>query len=110
VLAGVTNILTTRLTIAGGGGGGSMASIITIEDVDGNATKYFTKDATEALLRFKVSNPSAQENNGIAKITYIVGALDTVLDTDYHDFGVIEFDLLPYVSRMTTSTYTTVTV
>jgi hypothetical protein len=61
-------------------------------------------------LRFKVNNPTILEGNGIAKIKYSIGAIATIEDLDYKDFGIVEFDLLPYISRMTTSTYTTVKV
>lgn len=110
-LNGAIQINTTRLTITGGGGAiGPAIGILVIEDVDKNPTKYFTADTTEAKLRFKVSSPSVLEGNGIAKIKYTIGAIATVEDTDYKEFGIVEFDLLPYISRMTTSTYTTITV
>ena len=110
-LNGVISINTTRLTIAGsGGGGGAAAGILIIEDENKNPTKYFTKDTDMAKIRFKVNNPTLLENNGIAKIVYTIGAIATVEDTEYKDFGFVEFDLLPYISRMTTSTYTTVKV
>jgi hypothetical protein len=89
---------------------GPAVGILIVEDVDKNPTKYFTTNTTEAKLRFRVSSPSALENNGIAKIKYSIGAIATVEDNDYKEFGIVEFDLLPYILRMTTSTYTTVTV
>jgi hypothetical protein len=50
------------------------------------------------------------ENNGIVKIIYTIGTIATIEDTEYKDFGFVEFDLLPYISRMTTSTHTTIKV
>ena len=98
------DINTVKLTIAGGGGStGGATGYLAINDVDNSFIKYFTTDAKEAVLRFRVNNPIQQENNGIVKITYNIGAIATIEDTDYKDFGVVEFDLLPYLSKMTTS-------
>ena len=109
-------IMTTRLTIAGSGGGGGgtigpAAGRVIIEDVEGTSTKYFTKDIDEAKLRFKITNPILTENNGIAKITYNIGNLDPIIDSDYKDFGIVEFDILPYLADMEkSSTYTTIAI
>ena len=108
-------IETTKLTIAGsgsgggGGGGGGITSRLTIKDLDGSNTKYFTADTTEAKLRFSVVS-TLLEGNGIVSMTYSIGNVAQIVDTDYHDFGEFEFNLLPYIPNLSTSVQTTITI
>jgi hypothetical protein len=102
-----------KLTIAGSGGGpsggGAISSRLTIKDIDNTLTKYFTTDVESAKLRFSVTS-NITEDNFITSITYTVGDLDTVLDTDPKDFGIIEFDLLKYIPKMSKTVSTSVKV
>jgi hypothetical protein len=51
------------------------------------------------------------ENNGILRITYkIAGQADVIVDDEPKDFGTYDFDLTPYLSKMSTTTVTNVSV
>ena len=99
-----TIIKTTKLTIAGTGGTvGGIGAVISIVDFDGNATKYFSRDTDEALIKFTVTQLRGPEDNYIQSITYKIGSIDVITDYEGDEFGTdFEFDLLPYIKRMST--------
>lgn len=102
-----------KLTIAGSGGGGisSPVTVLTISDADNtNFYKYFAQDATNAKLRFTVTPIRNMEGNGIASITYRIAGQSEITYNNYQQFGTIEFDLTPYLSKMSTSIATNVTI
>lgn len=113
-----TKFIGHKLTIAGagggtgGGGGGSSTSVLKITDADNNNfRRYFTQDTSEAIIRFTVSPVTLLENNGILRITYkIAGQADVIVDDEPKDFGTYSFDLAPYLSKMSTTTVTNVSV
>ena len=109
-------IETVRLPIAasgggggGTGGGGGGAGRLIIKDLDGSQVKYFLYDATEAKLRFSIMS-NITEDNYVAKITYQIGSGITVEDYEGYDFGNFEFDLLPYLPKLSTSNQVTMTI
>lgn len=118
VLDNSTKFIGQRLTIAGSGGGGggsgggASSTVLKIVDADNEGfRKYFTQDATEAKLRFTVSATPQMPDNGITLITYkIAGQSEVITNTDFQDFGTIEFDLAPYLSKMSTTTVTNVSI
>ena len=118
ILDNNTKFIGHKLTIAGaggggtGGGGGSSTSVLKITDADNNNfRRYFTQEATEAKIRFTVSPVTLLENNGILRITYkIAGQADVIVDDEPKDFGTYDFDLTPYLSKMSTTTVTNVSV
>lgn len=117
----VTNVIedentieTIKLTIAGSGTGGVVGpggttSRLTIKDIDNTLTKYFTTDVESAKLRFSVTS-NITEDNFITSITYTIGNLDIVPDTEPKDFGIIEFDLTKYIPKMSTTVSTSVSI
>ena len=105
-------IKTIKLTIAGsgGGGGGSVISLL-ITDIENSFSKHFTQDATEAKIKFIVNQKRGPEDNEITSVKYSIGNIDTVIKNEEHEMGhTFEFDLLPYISRMSTSNSTVLTV
>ena len=116
VLDESTKFIGLRLTIAGSGSttgpGGVSTTVLKIVDADNAGfRKYFTQDATEAKLRFTVSATPQMPDNGIALITYkIAGQSEVITDADFKDFGTIEFDLAPYLSKMSTTQVTNVSI
>ena len=108
----IITINTTRLTVSGigGGGGGSGQGFIQIRDVENSSTKYFTKDVAKAMLRFKVSNTIDLEGNGIKRIKYTIGAIESYEDYNFRDFGILELDLMPYISKLSTVNATRINI
>jgi hypothetical protein len=104
-------IKTEKLTIAGGNSTGPSTNItLVVSDPEKEEFKrYFTTDTKAAILKMNVRPSISLEGNGIGKIEYTIGALDTVVDENYREFGDIELDITKYLSRMSTTSVTKIT-
>jgi hypothetical protein len=95
-------IKTERLAISGGGGGDGTSiakTSLAISDPEQKQFKrYFTKDASSAILRMVVTPNVVLEGNGINKITYQIGSIATITDEEFKDFGEIQLDISQYLS------------
>lgn len=97
---GITSFTATLLAVSGsGGGGGGNYSVLFIDDIDNNTNKYFTLDATDAVISFKCSS-SIELNNRIESITYDFGKGFIITDDISHNMGeTISFNLSNYLDR-----------
>ena len=114
VLDNNTKFIGLKLTIAGSGSsntGGSTHPLIIADADNGSFKRYFTQDATKAFIDFTVTPITNLENNSILRITYkIAGLSDIIVDDNIKNFGTHSFNLAPYLSRMSTSSTTRVSI
>ena len=104
-------IKTEKLAIAGAnttGPNGASTSLIISDPEGNNFNRYFTKDATSAIIKMAVTPNIIVEGNGINRIEYSIGALGTVVDDTFRPFGEVELDITEYLPKMSTSQYTLV--
>ena len=105
-------IYTTKLTIAGSGGGGGAGSGITLRTKNNlNSSVIYCVDGEDAIVSFNVS--STAPDDSISQIIYRIGpngSIDSFIDDNGYDMGDIEFNLKPYISKLSTATSTSLDI